>query len=80
MPNYLLLDNGLILSGDTLGNEGTPLTEEEYIALTQQNNLDHDHGDTPEQLLAAQLRYDELFIQYTIGGLDPIAFLGLRPE
>ena len=78
MPNYLLLDNGLILSGDTLGNEGTPLTEEEYIALTQQN--DHDHDVTPEQLLAAQLRYDELFIQYTIGGLDPIAFIGLRPE
>jgi hypothetical protein len=67
-----------IVFGDSLGNIGGPITVD---VLNQVFGDDSCCGDVgPESILADQEGYDLRAEQYVIGGMDPVVFLGSRPE
>lgn len=67
-----------IIFGDPLGNFGGPVTFDVIERIYGDNSCCGDAG--PDSLINLQLSYDLQAEQYVIGGMDPVVFLGLRPE
>jgi len=66
-----------IIFGDPLGNIGGPVTVDALNAAFPSECC----GDIGTDLFALQQQgYDLQAEQYVIGGMDPVVFLGLRPE
>jgi len=75
-----LLDNGFLMSGDPLGNVGTPLTYLEFVTLS--NSLDDNTPTPPDPSILAEAiaRYNAMAAQYVSVGMDPLIMLGPSPD
>ena len=69
-----LLEDGIIIAGDLLGNVGTPLTLQQFSEIT-----DHQHEIFPDSGESQLAVYDAQFDQFVAVGIDPIVMLGPRP-
>ena len=79
IPNVIQLFPSLqIIFGDPLGNIGGPVTVDVLNQVFGDNSCCGDIG--PDLILEDQRVYDLQAEQYVIGGMDPVVFLGLRPE
>jgi hypothetical protein len=69
-----LLEDGIIIAGDLLGNVGTPLTLQQFSEIT-----DHQHQNFPDSGEHELAVYDAQFEQFVAVGIDPVVMLGPRP-
>ena len=68
------------MSGDPLGNVGTPLTYSEFVALSNSISDYSPPPPDPSILAGAIARYNAMAAQYVSVGMDPLIMLGPSPD